>query len=196
MDFEHGKLVRWIEEKGFGFIKPDKGGAEIFIHISAMRGMSRLPIVGDIIHYETSLDDKGKFRAINAKIEGVAQVLTVSLIDRKRNTQYTAYHQQRVNRNNNTYRPPYRKSGSRFIPVLLVVVAFSIYSKFSEQYQSIEQSKITVIEPTKPEQHFECQGKVYCSQMTSIEEADFYLHNCPGTKMDGDHDGIPCERQF
>jgi len=32
--------------------------------------------------------------------------------------------------------------------------------------------------------------------MSSYEEALFYLRNCPGTKMDGDSDGEPCENQF
>ncbi len=43
---------------------------------------------------------------------------------------------------------------------------------------------------------FQCRGKIYCSEMSSCEEAKFYLRNCPGTKMDGDHDGIPCESQW
>ena len=43
---------------------------------------------------------------------------------------------------------------------------------------------------------FTCDGRTHCSQMTSCEEATFFLKNCPGTKMDGDHDGIPCERQL
>lgn len=43
---------------------------------------------------------------------------------------------------------------------------------------------------------FKCDGRTYCSQMTSCEEATFFLRNCPGTKMDGDHDGIPCEDQW
>src|SRR5215472_14377773 len=43
---------------------------------------------------------------------------------------------------------------------------------------------------------FSCDGRVYCSQMTSCEEAKFFLAHCPGTKMDGDGDGIPCEKQF
>jgi hypothetical protein len=43
---------------------------------------------------------------------------------------------------------------------------------------------------------FSCDGRVYCSQMTSCAEAKFFLAHCPGTKMDGDGDGIPCERQF
>jgi Excalibur calcium-binding domain. len=32
--------------------------------------------------------------------------------------------------------------------------------------------------------------------MTSYKEAQFFLENCPEPKMDGDNDGIPCERQF
>lgn len=41
--------------------------------------------------------------------------------------------------------------------------------------------------------HFKCDGRQYCSQMTSREEAEFFVKNCPDTKMDGDRDGIPCE---
>jgi hypothetical protein len=43
---------------------------------------------------------------------------------------------------------------------------------------------------------FRCDGRVYCSQMTSCAEAEYFLANCPGVKMDGDHDGIPCEDQW
>ena len=34
------------------------------------------------------------------------------------------------------------------------------------------------------------------SQMTSCAEATFFLQKCPGTKMDGNNNGIPCERQW
>ena len=40
---------------------------------------------------------------------------------------------------------------------------------------------------------YSCDGRQYCSQMTSRAEAEFFLKNCPNTKMDGDYDGIPCE---
>ena len=43
---------------------------------------------------------------------------------------------------------------------------------------------------------YSCDGREYCSQMTSCEEATFFIQNCPNTKMDGDRDGVPCERQF
>ncbi|MFN2513735.1 MAG: excalibur calcium-binding domain-containing protein, partial [Pyrinomonadaceae bacterium] len=31
---------------------------------------------------------------------------------------------------------------------------------------------------------------------SSCEEATFYIQNCPGTEMDGDGDGVPCESQW
>lgn len=45
-------------------------------------------------------------------------------------------------------------------------------------------------------QQFKCDGRTHCSQMTSLAEAQFFLQHCPDTKMDGDKDGNPCERQF
>ena len=40
---------------------------------------------------------------------------------------------------------------------------------------------------------FTCAGKTTCKQMTSCAEAEFYLHSCGLSRLDGDHDGIPCE---
>lgn len=43
---------------------------------------------------------------------------------------------------------------------------------------------------------YRCDGRTHCSQMRFYDEAVFFLRNCPGTQMDGNHDGVPCERQF
>ena len=43
---------------------------------------------------------------------------------------------------------------------------------------------------------FKCDGRTHCSQMTSCAEATFFLKTCPGVKMDGNNDGIPCEKQW
>ncbi|MCK6421925.1 MAG: excalibur calcium-binding domain-containing protein [Aquabacterium sp.] len=32
--------------------------------------------------------------------------------------------------------------------------------------------------------------------MRSCDEAKFFLAHCPGVKMDGDRDGVPCESQW
>ena len=41
-----------------------------------------------------------------------------------------------------------------------------------------------------------CDGRTRCSQMTSCAEATWFLQNCPGAEMDGNRDGVPCERQW
>lgn len=43
---------------------------------------------------------------------------------------------------------------------------------------------------------FKCDGRTYCTQMTSCAEATYFLKNCPGVKMDGNNDGVPCEKQW
>ena len=43
-------------------------------------------------------------------------------------------------------------------------------------------------------QGFTCGSKTRCSEMTSCEEAQFYLKECGLSTIDGDKDGIPCER--
>lgn len=43
---------------------------------------------------------------------------------------------------------------------------------------------------------FKCDGRTHCSQMTSCAEATYFLRHCPGTQMDGNNDGEPCERQW
>lgn len=42
-------------------------------------------------------------------------------------------------------------------------------------------------------QEFSCEGKKYCSQMVSCDEARFYLEHCGVKTLDGDKDGVPCE---
>jgi endonuclease YncB( thermonuclease family) len=38
-----------------------------------------------------------------------------------------------------------------------------------------------------------CAGKRYCNEMTSCEEAQFYLSQCGLSRLDGDGDGVPCD---
>lgn len=40
---------------------------------------------------------------------------------------------------------------------------------------------------------YECDGRQYCREMSTCDEAKWVFENCPNTRMDGDHDGIPCE---
>jgi len=66
-----GVLKTWKDDRGFGFIKPDDGSDDIFIHISALKGFVRRPYRGDVIFYQVEESEDGKSKAVNARIEGV-----------------------------------------------------------------------------------------------------------------------------
>lgn len=51
-------------------------------------------------------------------------------------------------------------------------------------------------ETDTPNTRFKCDGRTRCSEMTSCEEATFFINNCPGVQMDGNNDGVPCEKQW
>jgi len=62
--------VKWFNaQKGFGFIQPDNGGSDAFVHISAVEraGMSSLS-EGQKVEYELVQDRRsGKMSADNLK---------------------------------------------------------------------------------------------------------------------------------
>ncbi len=68
---QRGKLTRWNDDRGFGFIKPDNSPQEVFLHISALPKGIRRPQEGDMILYEVLREQNGKFKARTAQIEGL-----------------------------------------------------------------------------------------------------------------------------
>lgn len=78
----------------------------------------------------------------------------------------------------------------RFKLNLLVAILFSM------TIADIAMTEPAGAEKQDGNQKYKCDGRTRCTQMTSCEEAKFFLKNCPDTKMDGDHDGIPCEDQW
>ncbi len=200
MAIEKGKLVRWIGNKGFGFIKPDNGHSDIFIHISGLSGSSRPPIIGDIIIYEIGSDHNGKTRAVNARIEGVQQLLTLAPVQSRPqiNNPSSARATDVIYRRNTVNFGKPKKRFSLLPLLFFTIFAVYLYDKVSKEKVQIDLPKLLEVDthPQESTPQFQCQGKIWCSQMSSSEEAVFYLNNCPGTKMDGDNDGQPCESQF
>ena len=59
--------VKWFNAtKGFGFIAPDDGGKDVFVHISAVE-RAGLPTLneGDRLEFELEVDRRGKHAAVN-----------------------------------------------------------------------------------------------------------------------------------
>jgi CspA family cold shock protein len=64
----NGKVKWFNTNKGFGFIQPEEGGADVFVHISALEraGLADLK-EGQRISYELATN-KGKTSAANLKV--------------------------------------------------------------------------------------------------------------------------------
>jgi CspA family cold shock protein len=64
-------IVKWFNgQKGFGFIQPDDGGSDVFVHISAVEraGLSNLA-EGQRLSYEVKVDTRrGKSSAENLRV--------------------------------------------------------------------------------------------------------------------------------
>ena len=82
------------------------------------------------------------------------------------------------------------------IIILLIVgaIGWQAYGKY--QQRAITPLASVADEHPTATNSYRCDGRTYCSQMTSCAEATWFLKNCPGTKMDGNNDGIPCEKQW
>ncbi|NMY14386.1 DUF1294 domain-containing protein [Pseudomonas sp. WS 5019] len=64
-----GRLKSWDDAKGIGFIQPLSGGAEVFAHISVMRG-DRRPQPGDEVLFIEGRDKRGRPRAEHLRLAG------------------------------------------------------------------------------------------------------------------------------
>lgn len=200
-----GQLTRWNDEKGFGFIRCENSDEEIFLHISSLQSVGRRPVVDDVIVFKLLHDDSGRNKAINASIEGVESVFAERDFGKQvkkkpqlrlpKKSSYSAHHYKSKNSSN------WLKGGSIVVVVLFLVVIG--YAKFNSRYLFAQPSaelneldeQVEVVHPINVSR-FACQGKTRCSQMTSCDEAIFYLNNCPGSVTDGDGDGRPCEDQW
>jgi len=161
----HGNLKKWNDDRGFGFIESPQHSDEIFVHISAFPRDGIRPKLGELISFDIQIDSKGKKRAIKVQRAG-----------------------SRKPRNDK-----HKKSGSffrsAFTMLVLVVIGYVGYNQLIQPQKVSINSEASGIETHQ----FRCDGRQHCSQMTSRAEAEFFVKNCPNTKMDGDHDGIPCE---
>ncbi|WIH05164.1 excalibur calcium-binding domain-containing protein [Xanthomonas translucens pv. graminis] len=197
----HGTLIKWDDERGIGFVRSAHGDGEIVVHIAASPCDGARPRLGELISFDLEQDAEGRPRAVRVMRPGRAPTTPA------RRAAADA------------------PSGSAFGRVLAVLLVIGIgacaYLLIAPRFAATPTPSVAVprtssaaTAPTSiapatptataqaipaaaaPAQHFQCDGRTHCAQMTSCEEATYFLRNCPGVQMDGNHDGVPCERQW
>ena len=193
--------------------------AGLFVHITALQSDGRVPEPGERVTYLIGSGQDGKPRALQvffpdrpltladagpsaasfSASSSAARSATPSATPSWRAASQPPRPTATRERSN-----PYRRRKSswsgKLIPLLVLVGLFSIYSRFSaESMAPLPVSSFNQEEVSTPQATTfirQCDGRQHCSQMTSCEEATWFLQHCPNTKMDGEGDGIPCENQW
>lgn len=198
---QQGKIFKWVDAKGYGFISADGSAEQVFVHISAFpKGLTR-PVIGEVVTFEVAKDTSKGLQAYNVlyfnRLVHAQPRIKAKIVKREKN--YSVI----------------------IIVLLMVFCSLPLYQfykrvsgvdlrlqKTTEYTNSIEAAKEIKPKPfllntessshniSNNSNHFQCSGKSRCNEMTSCDEAMFYLSNCPGTITDGDGDGIPCEDQW
>lgn len=65
-----GRITRWKDDKGFGFIAPNGGGSQVFVHVSAFRNRQRRPEGDELVTYELAVDEQGRGQAMQVAFIG------------------------------------------------------------------------------------------------------------------------------
>lgn len=184
----HGTLAKWNDARGFGFIVPAQGTDEVFVHVSAFPPGTR-PLVGEMLSFEIVTDDRQRKRAVSLQRPGSAQPRPMSRAARSRWPARAALAAGIAG-------AAFLYWGAERGPDRSAFESFQeVRSGSSPEVGALPRPRPAVV-AEDPTPRFACDGRAHCSQMTSCVEATWFLRHCPGVKMDGDHDGVPCEDQW
>ena len=176
-DRRSGTLVRWNDERGFGFLAPDGGGPPVFLHVSALAADRPRPHLNERVSFDTVVDRQGKLSA--SQVRRPHEPARASARPRQR-------------------RPHARPKRSPWSGTLLMLAAIGgagwyVHDRLATP-PSAQALPTTGARPARTD--FACDGRTHCSQMRSCDEARYFLDHCPNVQLDGNGDGDPCEQQW
>jgi len=65
-----GKIAKWNDSKGYGFIDPGVGENQIFFHINSFSNYDQRPKPGQLVSYTESTDKHGRVCAVKVNLVG------------------------------------------------------------------------------------------------------------------------------
>ena len=66
---QFGSIVTYFEEKGFGFLRPEVGGRDVFFHISRVtEGQASDLVPGARVSFDLGMDRTGKMAASSVRV--------------------------------------------------------------------------------------------------------------------------------
>ncbi|MBO0607968.1 cold shock domain-containing protein [Myceligenerans salitolerans] len=54
-----GRVIRYDEVRGYGFVAPDEGGDDVFLHVNDLEFDKRKLVVGAVVEFDTEEGDRG-----------------------------------------------------------------------------------------------------------------------------------------
>lgn len=192
-DYKIGILKKWVPDKHYGFIESKDLDNDIFVHISQFVNRQKTPKEGDVLRFYVGTSRRGKTEA--KRVLRLNEPLFVSSKPYCKVLKKHSFFAQRF----------FGKILMVLALILLVRVGFLFLERnqntaFYDEQALLLKENTSLPQKALPKKEakvlYVCDGRIYCSQMTSCDEAKFFLKNCPNTRMDGNRDGIPCESQW
>lgn len=91
-----GTLKSWNDDRGFGFIEPEQGGQDVFVHIRSFKGLRERPQPGWRVSFQVETGPDGKKRAVSADIVRPQRDSAAHTMTTPRSAKRMAGGQQRV----------------------------------------------------------------------------------------------------
>lgn len=167
----NGKLTKWNADRGFGFVVSDHGDQELFVHVTAFPRNRRPPDIDEALTSEMELDKEGRKRTVRVRRPGDP--------DLGASRGPPAAHRQKEHAETNSM-------GAFLVAILLVAgLAWYGYTQYAERKAvllaapHIQSAPAEQAIPTPRSPGFSCDGRKYCSQMTSCSEAKLFSEALP-----------------
>jgi cold shock CspA family protein len=180
-----GKITQWDAKKRMGYLQEQGTDSDIVVPASSLPKGGVDPKIGERVIFELAVDKKQQRYAKDIVFPDRDDIYQkpdeagVSSLGQK--TAEGVRHFLAI-------------VGKLAFLLVLIALAYWGYQKYGQQviaYTVIKKNTSSVNAA-----NFHCDSREFCAQMTSCEEAMFFLEHCPNAKMDGDGNGVPCEKQW